>query len=225
MQRVRAAVPPPGEARADWAIVTELARRLGAPAEQWAYAHPAEIMAEIDALTPSYAGITYDRIERDGLCWPCPDTSHPGTPILHIGQLHPRQGQVLPDRLPGGGRGGRRGVPAHPDHGTHARALPHGHHDAALGRPQRTRAHGLRRDPPATTPRRLGIADSDGGHAWRRGAGPSASRPTSPTGCGPARCSCPSTSGSRRPTGSPTTARDPAAKIPEFKVCACRVKQ
>src|SRR5450756_3154080 len=58
VQRVRAAVPSPGEARADWAIIAELARRLGG-AGGWDYAHPADIMAEIRALTPSYAGITY----------------------------------------------------------------------------------------------------------------------------------------------------------------------
>jgi formate dehydrogenase major subunit/formate dehydrogenase alpha subunit len=40
-------------------------------------------MEEISSVTPSYAGITYDRIEYEGIFWPCPDIEHPGTPILH----------------------------------------------------------------------------------------------------------------------------------------------
>jgi predicted molibdopterin-dependent oxidoreductase YjgC len=46
-----------------------------------------EIMDEINRLTPSYAGITYDRIGEQGLQWPCPNTEHPGTPILHVGKF------------------------------------------------------------------------------------------------------------------------------------------
>ena len=125
VQRVRAAVPSPGEARADWAIIAELARRLGG-AGGWDYAHPADIMAEIDALTPSYAGITYERLDAEGgLQWPCPDTTHPGTPILHIGRFTRGKGKFFPDRLRGAGGGGRRRLPAHAHHGPHARALPY----------------------------------------------------------------------------------------------------
>jgi predicted molibdopterin-dependent oxidoreductase YjgC len=47
------------------------------------YASPEDIMSEINALTPSYAGITYDRIEKAGIQWPCPNTTHPGTKFLH----------------------------------------------------------------------------------------------------------------------------------------------
>ncbi len=81
VQRVRKAVAPPGEARADWEILGDLAARLGY--DGLSYAGPAEIMAEIAGLTPSYGGITYQRIDSLGLCWPCPDRDHPGTPILH----------------------------------------------------------------------------------------------------------------------------------------------
>jgi predicted molibdopterin-dependent oxidoreductase YjgC len=48
-----------------------------------AYDSPEEIFREIAMVTPSYAGITYERIENEGICWPCPNTEHPGTPILH----------------------------------------------------------------------------------------------------------------------------------------------
>jgi formate dehydrogenase alpha subunit len=84
VQRVRSAVNPPGEARPDWRILCDLASRLGFP---MAYKSPEEIMAEIASVTPSYGGITYGRIARLGLQWPCPTAEHPGTPYLHKGQF------------------------------------------------------------------------------------------------------------------------------------------
>ncbi|MFW5989459.1 MAG: molybdopterin oxidoreductase family protein, partial [Desulfosudaceae bacterium] len=81
VQRVRQAVSPPGQARPDWEIIAALSTAMGLPMN---YQNPEEIMAELARLTPSYGGITYDRIEREGLHWPCPDTSHPGTPVLHV---------------------------------------------------------------------------------------------------------------------------------------------
>ena len=80
VQLIRKAVYPPGRALADWEILTLLANRMGA---QWDYNNPRQIMGEINATTPSYAGITYERIEEVGLHWPCPTLEHPGTPILH----------------------------------------------------------------------------------------------------------------------------------------------
>jgi formate dehydrogenase major subunit/formate dehydrogenase alpha subunit len=98
IQRVRKAVEPPGEARLDTWIVTELARRLLAlgvvePQPEahfaaWNYQTPQDIMAEINALTPSYAGVTYRRLEAGAqLAWPVPDEGHPGTPILHASKF------------------------------------------------------------------------------------------------------------------------------------------
>ena len=80
VQRVRKAVDAPGAAKADWEIIVELAKRFGYPLN---YSNPAEIMNEISSLTPSYAGITYGRIEKEGLQWPCPTPDHPGTAFLH----------------------------------------------------------------------------------------------------------------------------------------------
>lgn len=98
IQRVRKAMPSPGEAQLDTWIIIQLARRLlalgvvepdpTAPFAGWNYNSPQEIMAEINALTPSYAGVTYRRIEAGAqLQWPVPDESHPGTPILHVGKF------------------------------------------------------------------------------------------------------------------------------------------
>lgn len=85
VQFVRPAVPPPGEAREDWWIIGEIARRMGY--EGLAYSSAGDIMSEINRTTPSYAGITYDRIGDMGLQWPCPDVNHPGTPVLHVGKF------------------------------------------------------------------------------------------------------------------------------------------
>ena len=69
-----------GNARDDWWITTEIANRMGAG---WNYAKPADIFEEIRKVTPSYAGITYDRIEKELIQWPCPTVDHPGTQYLH----------------------------------------------------------------------------------------------------------------------------------------------
>jgi formate dehydrogenase alpha subunit len=84
VQRVRKAVEPPGEAWDDWKIFCEIATRMGYP---MAYDSSQQIMEEISRVTPSYAGISYERIEHEGLHWPCPTTEHPGTPILHGAQF------------------------------------------------------------------------------------------------------------------------------------------
>lgn len=84
VQRVRRAISPRGQARPDWWIIQEVARRLGF---DWRYDSPEQIMEEIRGLTPSYAGITYERLEQGGIQWPCPSVDHPGTPILHVGKF------------------------------------------------------------------------------------------------------------------------------------------
>ncbi len=80
VQRVRKAVNPPGEAKDDWWITCEIAKRMG---YDMSYANSREIFEEICRVTPSYAGLTYDRIDAEGIHWPCPTSDHPGTPILH----------------------------------------------------------------------------------------------------------------------------------------------
>ncbi len=84
VQRVRKAVEPPGQAWDDWKIIGEIAARLG---YTMAYDSSRQIMEEISKVTPSYAGLSYERIEHEGLHWPCPTPEHPGTPILHREQF------------------------------------------------------------------------------------------------------------------------------------------
>ena len=82
VQRVRKAVEPPGDARADWQIVCDLARAAGYPMPH--YASAAEVYAEYAALTDKFAGISHERIDAEGgLQWPCPTPEHPGTGTLH----------------------------------------------------------------------------------------------------------------------------------------------
>lgn len=83
VQRVRKAVSPPGEARADWQILCDLARECGYPMPE--YAGPHEVYAEMAGLCDKFAGISHERIGEDprGLQWPCPTPEHPGTETLH----------------------------------------------------------------------------------------------------------------------------------------------
>ena len=84
VQRVRKAVEKPGEAKDDWEIISEISTRMGYP---MAYESAQAIMKEIGQVTPSYCGINYGRLERDGIHWPCTGTDHPGTPCLHMDEF------------------------------------------------------------------------------------------------------------------------------------------
>ncbi|OEU60643.1 MAG: hypothetical protein BA870_02645 [Desulfuromonadales bacterium C00003094] len=80
VQRVRKAIEPVGQSKADWQILTELMTRFG---YHQSYGSASEIQDELAALTPSYGGINYARLEKETLQWPCPTTDHPGTRLLH----------------------------------------------------------------------------------------------------------------------------------------------
>jgi formate dehydrogenase alpha subunit len=103
VKRVRKAIEPIGDSRQDWEIICDLSTRMGYP---MSYADPSQIMDEIAQVTPSYGGIHYDRIEEDGLHWPCPNREHPGTPYLHKGRFSRGQGlfhaveYLPPEELP-----------------------------------------------------------------------------------------------------------------------------
>jgi formate dehydrogenase alpha subunit len=88
VQRVRAALTPIGESRPDWDITADIARRvcrrLGLDERQFSYTSPSEIFDEMARLTPIVAGISHDRLDREGgIQWPCPSPDHPGTPNLY----------------------------------------------------------------------------------------------------------------------------------------------
>ncbi len=90
VQRLRAAVPPPGQARPDWWIVSQLAKRLGI--EGFDFDSAADVFNELCSVSPIYAGLDWDRIDAGEYHWPVPDKSHPGTPVLHQGEFRNGRG-------------------------------------------------------------------------------------------------------------------------------------
>jgi formate dehydrogenase major subunit/formate dehydrogenase alpha subunit len=112
VQMVRKAIPTQGDARDDWWITAEIAKRIlngtpqrvqtEAPFSGWDYPDSSAIMDEINALTPSYGGITHARLEGgERLQWPCPTLDHPGTPILHTKAFSRGKGRFMPiDHIP-----------------------------------------------------------------------------------------------------------------------------
>jgi predicted molibdopterin-dependent oxidoreductase YjgC len=109
VQLVRQAIPPLGDARPDWQITTEIAKRIiqtsevskmidpDAPWARWNYASSVDILTEINALTPSYAGVTHARLEvGERLHWPVANPEHPGTPILHTKGFSRGKGKFAP---------------------------------------------------------------------------------------------------------------------------------
>ncbi|MFQ6047208.1 MAG: molybdopterin oxidoreductase family protein [Gemmatimonadales bacterium] len=85
VQRVRRAVPPQGEAKPDWWIICALAKRLGFSGFE--FDDPRHIFNELCSVSPIYAGLDWDRIERGEYQWPVPEPDHPGTPLLHQGEF------------------------------------------------------------------------------------------------------------------------------------------
>jgi predicted molibdopterin-dependent oxidoreductase YjgC len=93
VRRIHKAVEPFGGSKADWEIVSLIARAMGHP---FVYSHPREIMEEIARVVPQYAGISYDRLDGDGQVWPCPAPGHPGTPLLHVTGFPRGKGHFVP---------------------------------------------------------------------------------------------------------------------------------
>ncbi len=235
IQRVRKAVEPPGEARLDTWIISELARRLlalgvaepnaAAPYAGWDYQTPQDVMAEINALTPSYAGVTYRRLEAGAqLQWPVPDEGHPGTPILHVGKFTRGLGRFAAvDHVPAG----ELPDDTYPVYMTSGRVLYHWH-----GGEMTRRAAGLLAVYPealvevsAEDAQRLGLADGDMVRVIsRRGTIEAKAWVTDRVNAGlvfttfhfPDQAANWLTSAEHL---------DPVAKIPEFKVTAVRLEK
>ena len=219
VQRVRKALDAPGQALPDWQILCRLASRMG---YEMHYDHPDAIQDEIASLTPSYGGITYDRLERGGLQWPCPDAQHPGTPYLHKGKFASGLGkfhavEFLPPReLPDD---------AYPFVLSTGRVLQH-FHTGTMSR----RSDVLDKLVPVGTieihpddAARLGIADSDTVRvASRRGEIELPARVTDRVAPGTTFLAF---HYREAPANRLTIAAlDPVAKIPELKVCAVRIE-
>ena len=101
--RIHKAIDPVGSSLSDWEIISRLSIAMGYKME---YKGSAEIFDEIASLTPSYAGMSYDRLGIDGIQWPCPSKDHPGTPFLHKDNFVRGKGKfhavryIDPDEMP-----------------------------------------------------------------------------------------------------------------------------
>ena len=94
VQRVRKAIEPIGQSKPDWEILCDLAKAAGYDGMN--YNSPSEIMDEISTVTPIYGGMSYERVEQVGLQWPCLDKDHPGTAVLHAGKFARGLGMFSP---------------------------------------------------------------------------------------------------------------------------------
>jgi len=90
--RLRKAIDSPGEARQDWEITIEIARRMGFDIGR--YESSKEIFDEIAKAAPIFGGINYKRIEKHGMQWPCPDVNHPGTSTLFLDRFNTPSGKA-----------------------------------------------------------------------------------------------------------------------------------
>jgi len=232
VQRVRKAIEPIGEAKSDWWIVSEVAKRVSRftsqvegnlKPETWNYTSAEEIMQEIASLTPSYAGITYARIDKVGLQWPVPSKDHPGTPILHTEKFTRGKGLFSPVE---------HQEPAetpdaqYPFVLTTGRILQHYHTRSMTGR-----VAGLQQLAPEERVElhpddaaRLGVNDGD----WlritsRRGQVEARAWLTERVGRGVVFMTFHYANALANVLTN--TALDPVAKIPELKVCAVRVEK
>jgi formate dehydrogenase alpha subunit len=234
IQRVRKAVASPGDAKADSWIVTELAKRMiafgaaapapDAPRAGWDFTGPAAVMAEINAVTPIYAGVSHDRLDAgERLQWPVRNMSHPGTPILHVDQFSRGLGRFVPaEHVP----------PAElPDDEyplmlTTGRVIYHWH-----GAEMTRRARGLSAVYPEAlieiNPKDAQRAEISPGElvrvASRRGEIVAKAQVTSRVGAGLIFATFHFPESAANFLTNP--ALDPQAKIPEFKVCAVRISK
>jgi formate dehydrogenase alpha subunit len=100
VQRVRKALDPPGQARPDWWISCELAkrvgRRLGVPASGFDFTDPSEVFDEMAKLWPAIAGLSHARLESGGIQWPCPTPDHPGTRFLYAEDFPTGRARFVP---------------------------------------------------------------------------------------------------------------------------------
>ncbi|WP_211472446.1 formate dehydrogenase subunit alpha [Collimonas humicola] len=92
ISRVRKVMPAKA-GKSDWEVTVALSNALGYPMN---YTHPSQIMDEIAALTPTFRGVSYAKLEQAGsLQWPCNDEAPQGTPIMHIGQFVRGKGKFI----------------------------------------------------------------------------------------------------------------------------------
>ena len=222
VQMGRAALPSPGEAKPDWWITQEIARRIGL---NWNYRHPSEVYTEMAALMPSLDNISWDRVEREGaVTYPCDAPDKPGRDVVFAdgfpreggrGKLSPAR-YTPPDEQPDA---------EYPFVLTTGRQLEHWHTGAMTRRA--TTLDALEPGPIAALSRgtivKLGIAPGDPVRVTtRRGTIVLSSRQDDAVPDGVVFIPFAYSEAAANLLTNP--ALDPFGKIPEFKYCAARVE-
>ncbi|AEB08937.1 Nitrate reductase [Desulfobacca acetoxidans DSM 11109] len=218
--RVRQAIPPLAGARQDWQIIAEISKRMGFPMN---YANPEDIFEEIRQVTPSYAGITYKRLDSGGIQWPCPTEDHPGTMFLHKDKFARGLGQFFaidhkdPVELPD---------PEYPLYLTTGRLLYH-YHTGTMSR----KARGLNEKAPECyvelsdlDASAYGITSGDQVRVRTRRGEITAKAQVSPK-ARPGTVFVPFHFAEAAANRLTIAALDPVAKIPEYKVCAVQIEK
>jgi len=219
VQRVRKAIEPIGNSKPDWWITCQLGKRMG---KGFDFRNPSQIMDEIASLTPSYGGISYKRLEKGGLQWPCPTRDHPGTPILHSKQFTRGKGKFLsleykpsaelPDK-------------EYPLVLTTGRSLYHFHTGTMTRRIEGLnilKGEGIEVNP--ADARALGVKDGETVKVVsRRGEVKTKARVTETSPVGVVFMTFHFAESPANMLTNPVV--DPVAKIPEYKVCAVRIER
>lgn len=220
VQRVRKAIEPIGDSKPDWQILMDIMNYLGYDKK---YFDPSEIMDEIAQVTPSYAGISYKRLEKGGIQWPCTHADDEGTKYLHKEAISRGKGLFMPAEHVDSAEMPDRDYPYI---FTTGRILYHYHTRTMTGR-----VEGLNQLAPSSyveineiTARKLGIADGDIVRlASRRGEIETTARITEIIDEGVLFMPFHFAEGAANYLTN--TARDPIAKIPELKVAAVRIEK
>ena len=155
VQRVRKAVDPPGQCRADWQIICDLSERLG---HHMALSSPEEVFEEIRRSSPQYAGITYERLDTRAACSGRAPRRPSRHPVPAQGQVHARQGAAAGHPVRAAGGAHRRRVPDPAHHRPHA--VPLQHHTRISASLEMLRPHELAEVNPADADR-LGFEDGE----------------------------------------------------------------
>ncbi len=219
VQRVRKAIEAPGEAKTDWEVICGISNKFGYPMH---YSSAEQIFEEIATVTPSYAGISYKRIEKEGIQWPCPTPDHKGTKFLHKDRFSRGLGlfsaieYIAPDELPD---------KEYPLLLTTGRVLYHYHTGTMTTRavgPSERCPESLVEINPADA-RKLGIDDGQMVKvSSRRGEVEAKAQVTDKSAPGTIFMNFHFTDTPINQLTNP--ALDPTGKIPEYKVCAVKLK-
>ncbi|MBW2598737.1 MAG: formate dehydrogenase subunit alpha [Deltaproteobacteria bacterium] len=219
-QLLRKAVNPPGNAKEDFEILCLLGKALGL---DFSYKNSSEVMDEIASLAPAYGGIRFDRLERKGLQWPCPDLEHPGTQYLHKDRFTRGKGLfVIPEHTP------PKELPdeSYPYYLSTGRMFAHYHTGTMTRRSPFLNREAEKAYAEINPEDALNLDVKDGGKikiTTRRGSIITTARIT--TRVSKSCIFAPFHFAEARANMLTNPVLDPASKIPEFKVCAANVRK